>query len=82
VYDDLLDRTLAAARDTDTIELRARRIIEDLALLTQSALLTDHAPDAVATAFSRSRIGRDHGNALGTLPFDADFDTILARSAL
>ena len=34
----------------------------------------------VADAFGRSRLGRDHGLAMGTLPVDAGFDAIIART--
>ena len=81
-YDRVLNRTLTAVRDAATIEIRARQIVEDLALLTQAALLSEHAPTAVASAFTRSRLGGEHGNALGTLPADVDFEAILARSAV
>lgn len=81
-YDRVLAATMAAAGDAATVEVSARRIVEQLALLFQSALLTAHAPEPVATAFSRSRIGGEHGHALGTLPADVDFGTILERSGV
>ena len=81
-YDRALDAAVAAARDAATVEVSARRIVERLALLFQTALLTAHAPPSVAEAFGRSRLGGEHGAALGTLPPDVDFDAIIERSAV
>ena len=67
---------------TDTLELRARRVTESMALCLQASLLIRHAPEAVSTAFIRSRIARGHGAGLsfGTLDPDLDIDAILERS--
>lgn len=67
-----LDTAVAQVKDalTDaaTIELRARRIVERLALVLQGSLLVRHGHPAVADAFCASRLGRDWGTAFGTLP--------------
>ena len=57
----------------------ARRFVEDLALALQVGLLLQ-CRSPVADAFGRSRLGRDHGLAMGTLPVDAGFDAIIARA--
>jgi putative acyl-CoA dehydrogenase len=66
--------------DVETIELRARRIVERLALVLQGSLLVRHGHPAVADAFSASRLDRDWGQAFGTLPPGLDFGAIIARA--
>ena len=66
--------------DGAELELRARRVVEQLALVLQGSLLVRHAPHAVADAFCASRLGRDHGGALGTLPPGLDLGPILERA--
>jgi putative acyl-CoA dehydrogenase len=79
-----LDRAAAAVRadlaDVDDIEVRARRIVERLALVLQGALLVRHAPPAVADAFCASRLGGDWGYAFGTLPAGVDLRAIVDRA--
>jgi putative acyl-CoA dehydrogenase len=78
-----LDAFTAALRaqlaDPEDAELRARRLVEDLALALQGSLLVRHAPPAVADAFCASRLSRDGGLAFGTLPRGADAEAIVAR---
>ncbi|MFG2755655.1 acyl-CoA dehydrogenase family protein [Streptomyces wuyuanensis] len=64
---------------TADAELRARRLVERLALVLQASLLVRHAPPAVADAFCASRLAGDSGFAFGTLPPAADLSAILAR---
>ncbi|HUB36866.1 MAG TPA: acyl-CoA dehydrogenase family protein [Solirubrobacteraceae bacterium] len=66
--------------DPATLEQRARRVVESMALCLQGSLLVRHAPAAVADAFCASRLGRDGGLEYGTLPAGSDFEAILARS--
>ena len=54
--------------DLDGIEVRARRLVERMALCWQGSLLVRHAPAAVADAFCAARLGGDAGLAYGTLP--------------
>jgi putative acyl-CoA dehydrogenase len=81
--DPRLDAFTAALRaqlaDPADAELRARRLVEDLALALQGSLLVRHAPPAVADAFCASRLGRDGGLAFGTLPRGVDAAAIAAR---
>jgi putative acyl-CoA dehydrogenase len=65
--------------DTATLESRARRIVESMALALQGSLLVRHAPSAVADAFCASRLGSEGGLEYGTLPAGTDFETIIAR---
>jgi len=79
-----LDRVVAAlpqrAEDMGT-EIEARRLIQDVALAVQAALLCQTAPSAVFSAFCESRLGGQWGHAFGMLPAGTDFDAIIARAA-
>jgi putative acyl-CoA dehydrogenase len=66
--------------DPQTLETRARRVVESMALCLQGSLLVRHAPAAVADAFCASRLGREGGLEYGTLPVGSDFEAIIARS--
>jgi putative acyl-CoA dehydrogenase len=66
--------------DPLTLETRARRVVESMALCLQGSLLVRHAPAAVADAFVASRLGGDGGLEYGTLPAGSDFEAIIARS--
>jgi putative acyl-CoA dehydrogenase len=65
--------------DPATLEMRARRIVEGMALALQGSLLVRHAPAAVADAFCASRLGGDGGLEYGTLPSGTDFEAIIER---
>jgi putative acyl-CoA dehydrogenase len=65
--------------DPETLEVRARRVVERLALALQGSLLVRHAPAAVADAFCASRLAGDGGLAYGTLPAGTDFGAIVER---
>ncbi len=64
----------------EDLELRARRLVERLALALQGSLLVRHAPPEVADAFCASRLAGEGGRAFGTLPVGADFRVILERA--
>jgi putative acyl-CoA dehydrogenase len=66
--------------DAATLEQRARRVVESMALCLQGSLLVRNAPAAVADAFCASRLGGDGGLEYGTLPAGTDFDAIISRS--
>jgi putative acyl-CoA dehydrogenase len=65
----------------ETLEVRARRVVEGMALALQGAQLVRHGDPAVADAFCASRLAGDWGGAFGTLPAGTDFKTIIRRSA-
>jgi putative acyl-CoA dehydrogenase len=65
--------------DVDTIQTRARGIVERMALALQASLLVRYGDPAVADAFCASRLGGDWGNAFGTLPAGTDFGRIIDR---
>ncbi len=77
--DDAVARLYKELSDLDDIEYRARRVVEQLALVFQGSLLVRHAPAAVADAFCATRFGGDHGVAFGTLPPGVDTAAILDR---
>lgn len=62
------------------IEARARRVVEDLALALEGAILIKHGHPAVAEAFCASRFSGERWLAFGTLPTGIDFDSIIERS--
>jgi putative acyl-CoA dehydrogenase len=67
--------------DLGTIELRARRVVERMALALQGSLLVRYGDEAVADAFCASRLSGDWGQAFGTLPAGTDFGRIIDRHA-
>jgi putative acyl-CoA dehydrogenase len=71
-----LDRELA---DDAEVELRARLLVERLALCLQASLLVRHAPAEVADAFCATRLGGEGGRAYGTLPRAVDTAAIVER---
>jgi putative acyl-CoA dehydrogenase len=80
--DDRLDRAagdLLGQLRAPANEASARRLAEQLVVVIQAALLTRHAPDAVADAFRASRLDRG-GGAFGTLPAAVDVDAVIGRA--
>ena len=65
--------------DAGTLETRARRVVEGMALCLQGSLLVRNGAPAVADAFCASRLGADGGLEYGTLPAGTDFEAILER---
>jgi putative acyl-CoA dehydrogenase len=68
------------SNDPSTLEQRARRVVEGMALCLQGSLLVRSAPPAVADAFCAARLSDDGGLEYGTLPAGVDFEGIIARS--
>jgi putative acyl-CoA dehydrogenase len=83
--DPRLDRAIAALdaalADTSEIEVRARRLVEQMALTLQGSLLVRFAPPAIADAFCATRLGGDWGHTFGTLPPGVDPRSIVERAA-
>jgi putative acyl-CoA dehydrogenase len=65
--------------DVETIEVRARRLVEKMALALQASLLVRYGDEAVADAFCASRLSGDWGQAFGTLPAGVNFARIVDR---
>jgi putative acyl-CoA dehydrogenase len=79
--DEAVERLQKELTDLDDLEVRARHVVEQMALCLQGSLLVRHAPAAVADAFCATRLGADGGRAFGTLPRHADAASIVARHA-
>jgi putative acyl-CoA dehydrogenase len=77
--DAYVEQTRDAFADPATLEVRARRVVERMALSLQGSLMVRHAPPAVADAFVASRLDGDSGRAFGTLPAGVDFEAIIDR---
>src|SRR5699024_1417637 len=84
LYDAHLARTrkllVQAGRVPPGAELRARQLVEAMALALQASLLLREAPAAVADAFVASRLGEDRCFQYGALPAAADVAAIAARA--
>ena len=65
--------------DPTTLEVRARSVVERMALVFQASLLIRSAPAAVAEAFCAARLGGGGAGVFGTLPRGTDTAAILAR---
>jgi putative acyl-CoA dehydrogenase len=78
--DAFIDEVKQEFTDLNALQMRARRIIERLAIAMQGALLVQHAPDFVADAFCASRLAGDKGYAYGTLPPGVDAKRIVERA--
>jgi putative acyl-CoA dehydrogenase len=74
------DALRAECADLDHLESRARRLVEQLALVFQAGLLVRHAPAPVADAYCASRLGGDSGRAFGALPPGVDAAAIVDRA--
>jgi putative acyl-CoA dehydrogenase len=67
------------SKDPETMESRARSLVERMALALQASLLVRFGDPAVADAFCASRLEGDWGRAFGTLPAGTDFKRIVER---
>ncbi len=65
--------------DLESIESRARRVVERMALVLQGSLLVRFGDEAAADAFCASRLDGDWGRAFGTLPAGMDYKRIIER---
>ena len=62
------------------LELQARAIVEQMAVVLQASLLVRYAPSSVAEAFCATRLGSRWSGAYGVLPGGVDLDGIIARA--
>ncbi|MGO4204181.1 acyl-CoA dehydrogenase family protein [Rhodococcus sp. TAF43] len=69
-----------AFTDFDTLQHRARRVVGDMALALQGALLVRQGHPAVADAFCATRLDGDWGTVFGTLPTGLDLAPIIDRA--
>jgi putative acyl-CoA dehydrogenase len=77
--DAFVARLDVALADTDSIEGRARRIVEQMALALTASLVLRYGHPAVGAAFATSRLDGDWGHAFGTLPSGLDVTAIIER---
>ena len=75
-----VDELKAQFAEPATLEMRARRVVETMALCLQGSLLVRYAPAAVADAFCAARLGGGGGLEYGTLPAGVDLEAIIERS--
>lgn len=68
-----------SATDAATAAARARELTERLALVLQGSLMLRFAPELVADAFVRTRLGGEGGAQYGVLPRGTDVGAVLAR---
>ena len=78
--DDAIVRLRRELADPADAELRARRVVELMALTLQASLLARHAPAAVSDAFIAARLGEQRSLSFGALPASADTRAIVERA--
>lgn len=71
---------VATLRGGIDLELRARRIVENMAKVFQASLMVRHSPSRVSDAFCSSRLGSDASTTLGTLDTPGNFSDILEHN--
>jgi putative acyl-CoA dehydrogenase len=75
-----LSRLQSTLAEPEDLTIRARAVVEMMALALQASLLVQHAPPAVAEAFCASRLIENRSSGLGTLPVGLRFTEIIERS--
>ena len=80
-----LQSSLAAVSSGDPAQVAGvqrggRVLVEKMALLMQSAILFDAAPDEVAASFAAARLGPDRGREYGALPSGVAIDFLVDRA--
>jgi len=78
-FDVYVDTLKAELADQNQVELRARRLVERMAVALQASVLIRSGAPSVADAFCATRLAGDHGRALGTLPAGLDLKAIIER---
>jgi putative acyl-CoA dehydrogenase len=79
-YDAAVRDFLTELADLDGIEVRARRLVERMALLLEASVLLRWSTPEVADAFCASRLGGEGGLMFGTLPRGVDAASIVKRA--
>jgi putative acyl-CoA dehydrogenase len=80
LFDAKLDGLLVELADQQDIEMRARQLMESLALLWQSATLLVHGEALIAQAFVSSRLAPAQYHQYGTLYSSIDVKAIVQRA--
>ena len=79
LYDSALAKLQEALASQNNIEIRARQLMEQLALCWQAATLLVYGEPLIADAFVRSRLATSF-HQYGTLPEDIDVNAIVKRA--
>ncbi|MCF2526221.1 acyl-CoA dehydrogenase family protein [Yinghuangia soli] len=79
-FDAAVKDFLVELSDLDGVEMRARRLIERMALLLSGSLVLRWSPPGVADAFCAGRLGGEGGLMFGTLPRGIDTAAIVDRA--
>ncbi|MEN8720414.1 MAG: isovaleryl-CoA dehydrogenase [Oceanococcaceae bacterium] len=79
---DALEESLQAIalHCADDLQFSARRLVDDLALAFQGALLVRHAPNTVSDAWCAGRLGNGGHPHYGALPAGTDVGAVLERA--
>ncbi|GMR17519.1 MAG: acyl-CoA dehydrogenase family protein [Gammaproteobacteria bacterium] len=78
--DRFMDSLAGEFGDSDTIEYRARRVVQKMALALQGSLLVQYADNAVADGYCASRLTDGSGWLYGSLPAGVDCKAIIERA--
>ncbi|MEW9799242.1 acyl-CoA dehydrogenase family protein [Alteromonas sp. CYL-A6] len=79
-FDSALDDLRSAFSQPERLEVRARAVMEQLAVCWQAATLITYGEPLVAAAFVNGRLGQNHYHQYGNLPDDTDFLAIIRRA--
>ncbi len=79
VYDRYLDKLKNLLLDQESLEYRARDLVDRLALCLQASLLLREAPSQVSEPFCHARLDNQGTHQYGTLPAGFDLEPVLAR---
>ncbi len=80
VLDAAVRQISLSLEDDDTLEVRARRVIEKVALVLQAVQLVRSGNKFVSDWFIASRLGGQSGQCFGTLPAAAPFEQLIERA--
>ena len=80
LLDQAIDDLQAELADHNDMEIRARRLVEKMAVTWQAVLMQRTGNAAVFDAFCASRLGHDRGRVFGTLPTGLPLKAIAERA--
>lgn len=80
-FDDYLEHVQQEFLDLESLEYRARSVVEKLAMAWQASTLIQFGDAQVAKAYVESRLTGYSGQYYGTLPKSVDVKSIIERSA-
>ena len=80
LLDSAIDALSAQFSDLESLEYRARVIVEKMALTFQASTLIQYGDSTIADAFCRSRLNGNSGWVYGTLPEGIDCELIIKRA--